>query len=484
MLLVPRRCGRRDVRTSLQSEDGQILPLMLALIVLILLAGMVVFWIGFSTSQAATVQTAADAAALAAEQSAVTQLTTNPTATMQQVQSTACQQASSYAQSNGAHVLSCAPRATLSSIIGYDFIVEAGSNKVLPSGSPDSGQAATATARASTDPFSQASPAIKTSVSYSCDASVVSGPVFSAHGGPDGFFPAAGTDYSYGCEPKLAGALDELAQAKNLHLQGTSGYVAQTAANVTAPAAVAHGCGDASTTPGLGSVPDSVLSKYGLVRPFPAQRDVVELSGVSCNQQSGSADTGSGGPIALGNMNVHLVPLGGGPVGQLGFLGGGGISVGESPLQVGCQIYSVWQGLHDSKGIPRELLLVALMVAQDESDMGQNVGYNRTDPNQSVGVFQQISGDGWGSIPEEWDVSTAAAMFFEGGHIPGHNSTEGLLDYWPADSGEPTWELAQDVQRSGAGQDSDGAANYGAAANVEAAQTMLGQVTSGQCPAA
>jgi hypothetical protein len=479
MLSVPHERGGRDSLRCLHGEDGQVLPLMIALVVLILLGGMIVFWIGFSTSQAASAQTAADAAALAAEQSAVTQLETNPTETVQQVQWSACQQADSYAESNKAHVLSCAPTSTLSSTIGYDFIVEVSSNQALPSGSPDSGHSATATARASTDPFSQASPAVKTSISYTCDASVVSGPVFTAHGGSVGFFPAAGTDYTYGCEPKLAGALDALGQARKLDLRGTSGYVAETEADVTAPAAVAHGCGDASTTPGLEAVPDSVLKKYGLDRPFPGQRDVVELSGVSCDQQSGSADAGSGGPVGLGNMNVHLVPLGGGPVGQLGFLGGAGISIGESPLQVGCQIYSVWQGVHESKGLPIGGLLVALMVAQDESDMGQNVGPNRTDPNQSVGVFQQISDDGWGSIPEEWDVSTAAAMFFEGGHILGGSSTEGLIDYYQP--GVAPWALAQDVQRSGAGQDSGGQANYGAPDNVRAAQTMLGQVTSGQC---
>lgn len=481
MLLVPHQRGKRDSIPSLQGEDGQILPLMIALVVLILLAGMIVFWIGFSTSQAANVQTAADAAALAAEQSAVTQSETNPTATMQQVQSTACQQADNYATNNKAHVLSCAAVTATSSTIGYDFIVDVSSNQTLPAGSPDSGHAATAKARASTDPFSQSSPAVKTSVSYSCDASVLSGPVFSAHGGPSGFFPAGGTDYGYGCEPKLAGALDQLAEAKKLHLDGTSGYVAQTAADATAPAAVAHGCGDASTTPGIQSVSDAVLKDYGLVRPFPTQRDVVELAGVSCDQQSASVDSGSGGTVALGNMNVHLVPLGGGPVGQLGFLGGGGgISIGESPLQVGCQIYQVWQSYH----LTRQELLIALMVAQTESDMGQNVGSNRTDPNQSVGIYQQISSDGWGSIPEEWDVSTAAGMFFEGGHIGDRNSTEGLIDYYRADPTAPPWELAQDVQRAGAGQDSDGLDNYGATANVRAAQTMLGQVTSGQCKAA
>jgi hypothetical protein len=222
-----------------------------------------------------------------------------------------------------------------------------------------------------------------------------------------------------------------------------------------------------------------VLSKYGLVRPFPKQRDVVELAGVSCDQQQTSLDASATGTIGLGNANVHLVPWGGGPMGSfLSLFPGGASSIGETPLQVGCQIYDVWKALHTN----RELLLVALMVAQDESAMGQNIGPNRTDPNQSVGVFQQISADGWGTIPQELNVTTAAEMFFLGGHVDGRSSTEGLLQVAATHQGEPTWALAQDTQHSGAGETSHGAANYGAPANVAAAQDMVGQVTSGKCP--
>ena len=134
------------------------------------------------------------------------------------------------------------------------------------------------------------------------------------------------------------------------------------------------------------------------------------------------------------------------------FGGGGGISIGESPLQVGCQIYGVWQSLNLSRGIPQKLpSVVALMAAQDESAMGQNIGSNRTDPNQSVGVYQQISAHGWGTIPEELNVSTAAAMFFLGGHIDGRASTEGLIDVWQAHPGDDNAGRAQDTQHSGAG---------------------------------
>ncbi len=483
MRLAPRQWLKADSPRSLRGEQGQVLPLMIALVVLILGGGMIVFWLGFSTSLGTTGQTAADAAALGGEQAAVTYLETHPDALLDAVSlnPVACQAANTYAANNHAHVTSCQ---VVASTTGFDTEVYVTTNDSLPDGSPDSGQAASARARASTDPFSQGSPSIKASVSSSCDASLVSGPVFSSHGGDVGFFPGDGTNYSYGCEPKLAGALDKLAEAQAIKLQGTAGYVPQSQTDAKDPAAVAHGCGDASTTTGIpSSVTNSELSKFGLVRPFKGHPEIVELTGVSCDQQSTTVDASSSGTVGLGDFNVHLVPWGGGPVGTFSFFGGGGgISIGESPLQVGCQIYGVWQSLNLSRGIPQKLLLVALMAAQDESAMGQNIGSNRTDPNQSVGVYQQISADGWGTIPEELNVSTAAAMFFLGGHIDGRASTEGLIDVWQAHPGDDNAGLAQDTQHSGAGLASHGEANYGAPANVAAAQQMLDQVTTGGCP--
>lgn len=119
-------------------------------------------------------------------------------------------------------------------------------------------------------------------------------------------------------------------------------------------------------------------------------------------------------------------------------------------------------------------------MASDESAFGQNVGPNRTDPSQSIGVFQQISSDGWGTIPEETNVESSAEMFFLGGNNDGV-STEGLMHYYGLDPNLPPWELAQETQVSGAGQNSDGLANYGAPANMSAARQMLSQITGGGC---
>src|SRR3954466_1871824 len=47
---------------------------------------------------------------------------------------------------------------------------------------------------------------------------------FTPGGGPYGFFPAPGTNYSVGVEPILAARLDRLGKALHLHLIGLSGY--------------------------------------------------------------------------------------------------------------------------------------------------------------------------------------------------------------------------------------------------------------------
>jgi hypothetical protein len=481
--------ARDRERSLLREEQGQILPLMMFLMLLILAAGVAVYWLGFATSESAKAQTAADAAALAAEKNAVQQLSAPvqagatgailPTVNW----NIACAAASNYAAANNAHVLSCSPVTDNASTIGQDVRVEVQSGNRIPSGAPDAGGAATAWAQASTDPYAQASPSIHTTTQSTCEASTVPNniPTFSAHGGSDGFFPQSGTNYTYGCETRIAGALDKLATAQHLHLNGTSGYVALTQANSSRPAAVAHGCGDASTTSGLSSVPDTVLSQYGLMRPYRDHRDIVELTGISCQQQTTSSDATGSPPISLGNLNVHLVPLRGGPQGSLlGLVGGGASAIGESPLQVGCQIYRVWKSLSAPPN-PQKELLIALIVAQDESAMGQNIGANRSDPGQSVGVFQQISADGWGTPAEELNVTTSAEMFFLGGHDGGGASTRGMLSYYQADPSAPPWTIAQETQGSLPGEGNGGLANYGAPSNVAAAQQMLAQVTGGGC---
>ena len=92
---------------------------------------------------------------------------------------------------------------------------------------------------------------------------------FTPHGGAFGFFPAAGTDYSFGEEPVLAARLDALGRALQLHLDGISGY--RTPAHSVAVGGFAddpHTQGIASDTPGVEGVPEATLNQFCLTRPF------------------------------------------------------------------------------------------------------------------------------------------------------------------------------------------------------------------------
>jgi len=104
---------------------------------------------------------------------------------------------------------------------------------------------------------------------------------FVPHGGPYGFFPAAGTNYSVGQEPEIAARLDALGKALHLHLIGLSGYrTPQHSVEVGGFADDPHTRGQASDTPGVEGVPESTLLRFGLTRPFggPAEADHIQLA--------------------------------------------------------------------------------------------------------------------------------------------------------------------------------------------------------------
>ena len=93
---------------------------------------------------------------------------------------------------------------------------------------------------------------------------------FVAHGGEYGFFQASGTNYSVNQEPVIAARLDALGKALKLHLIGISGYrTPQHSVEVGGFADDPHTKGEASDTPGVEGVPESVLEQYCLTRPFP-----------------------------------------------------------------------------------------------------------------------------------------------------------------------------------------------------------------------
>jgi peptidoglycan hydrolase CwlO-like protein len=104
-------------------------------------------------------------------------------------------------------------------------------------------------------------------------------------GGPSGefgFFQAPGTNYSVGVEPVLVARLNTLGKALHLHLIGISGYRSpQHSVEVGGFANDPHTRGEASDTPGVEGVPESILEKFGLTRPFPgpAEADHIQLAG-------------------------------------------------------------------------------------------------------------------------------------------------------------------------------------------------------------
>jgi peptidoglycan hydrolase CwlO-like protein len=92
---------------------------------------------------------------------------------------------------------------------------------------------------------------------------------FVAHGGEFGFFQAPGTNYTVNQEPVIAARLDALGQALKLHLIGLSGYrTPEHSVEVGGFADDPHTQGEASDTPGVEGVAESVLEQFCLSRPF------------------------------------------------------------------------------------------------------------------------------------------------------------------------------------------------------------------------
>jgi Putative Flp pilus-assembly TadE/G-like len=508
------------------------LPLLALVVVALIAAGVLVLWLGLATSVQTKAQTAADAAALAGEQELVTELQIprfgpngQPEAAYY-VPSQVCQKAKEYATANDGY-MSC-PRDIEflpgSGLFGTDVRVTVHSQQTLPNGSGNPGKGGTAQARASTDPFSQSSPSID-STTLSCDASLVSGTPFNPpapHPGP-GFFAETGTNYDVGCEPKLAGKLQALAKAKGLHLVGVLGYQpggpgsndpTGTNATVTNPTgtnaigatgagaagvgsallgttstgttgaldtvAAAHGCGAASQTDGWPEPPqkpitDADLKSFGLSRPFPGHPDEIELDGsVGCIQSpSGSAAAGS---VGFGNSNVHLVPLSGGPSGDLfAGLSGGITSADISQKQLGCILYSVDIQLH----VSQEVMLATFMAAWTESSMSDITSYT-PGQGESLGLFQQQSDDGWGTPAEETNPVLATEMFLLGTgpgtpFYDGNGGDEGAIQEAADHPSYTPWYLTEQVQHSAF---LDGS-NY--LKMLPTAQTMITNIQSGGC---
>ena len=493
-------------RVFVHDERGQVLPLLVVMTILLLGAGVLVLWLGLSTSLDSTAQTAADAAALAGEQELVAELRIVRYGPDGQIlpptydPGTVCAKAAQYAAQNHGY-MSCVSDVgdikfiPVSGQFGTDVEVTVHSQQTFPNGSIAAGKGAVTQARASTDPFSQDSPAI-TNTTTSCDASVVDGTPFDppTHGTGPGFFAETGTDYTHGCEPKLAGKLQALATARGLHLVGVRGY------DTSAPATdlsgggrnaaadqidTAHSCGAASTVTGLpkagaaNDVTDATLKSFGLSQPFPGKPDEIELAGSGGCTQDVSPTAGTSQPVGFGNSDVHLVPLNGGPVGALALPPLGGITQADpGQLALGCEIWSIGQSLH----VDQNVMVSAFAAAWTESTM-RNITTYTPNEGESLGMYQQQADMGWGTVAQETNPPDAIRMYLLGDEIgspyyTGGGSSAGAIAYDAQNPGLEPWELAQMTQSSGAGQHNDGA-NY--QAQMGNATTMIDKIKSGGC---
>ncbi|MGN6871637.1 MAG: hypothetical protein ACTHMY_24845 [Solirubrobacteraceae bacterium] len=465
------------------------------MMLLLMAAGMLVFVLGISSGIASNAQTAADAAALAGEQELVNELKVTrfgpngeilpPTYDRTKV----CQSAEHYAQLNHG-TMSCPGDIqfiSVSGLFGTDVLVTVHSQGSVPNGNIDPGTTAVAQARASTDPYTQASPPISTTLS--CDASVVDGtpfdpPTDKGDTSP-GFFAKSGTDYTKECEPKLSGKIEDLAKAKKLHLVGVLGYATSTPSSATDPSSPpglssdieqAHACGAASQTTGLDKIDDATLRSFGLDRPIPGARDQIELLGAAACKQRVSSAPGQSAPVLPGNSDVHLVDLSGGPVGAFSLgVPGTTIQADATAMQLGCIIYQVDLQMH----VKPKVLLASFLAAWAESTM-RNITTYTPNEDESLGLFQQQQKYGWGTPAQETDPVQATEMFL-GGTGPGtpfysgSNADPGAIQVDAAHPDYTPWFLTEQVQHS---QFLDGS-NY--EAQMGTAQNMINEIQGGAC---
>lgn len=406
------RTGIRGLRSLASDEHGQVLPLLLMVIIGLLAAGMLVFWLGFSTSVATNAQTAADAAALAAEQSVDTQWNTliNIDGVLEprdsydpvQVQAVAEQWASKPNQGTVTSVEYCSQSGACSPQPIYtsepDVLVTVESAQTLPRGSVSPGAAASAQARASVDPYAQASPSIaQPQTSSTCDPSGVPGPtVYNAPNGQAGFFENSDTKFDPGdpCEYSLAAHLDALGKHLGLHLVGVWGAGADNPAGqgATTPDSVAkaHACGAVAEVQGLpASVTPTQLARWALAR-FPGQPDEIEFASPNarCATNTTLPAPGTNSQQAsVGNGKVHLVALTGGPQGSA-VIGIGAIP-GVGPWPAIASYLPIYKRIANQYGWDEAQLQDWLGVEQIE-DSGGDLGI-ASDHAFGLGQFQTVN---------------------------------------------------------------------------------------------
>ncbi len=417
--------GNSGLSALARDERGQVLPLLLVVMIALLAAGMLVFWLGLSTSIATNAQTAADAAALAAEQSVDQQWNTliNINGVLEPrdsydagtVRAAAQQWASKPNQGTVVSVEYCSQSGGCSPQPIYtsepDVLVTVQSAQTLPHGSISPGAAATAQARASVDPYAQASPSVaQLQISSTCDPNGVPPPLeFKAHGGQVGFFEAGGTNFDPGCESELAAHLDVLGKTLKLHVGGIWGagetdpgaHASATAAS-EAELSAAHACAAAVEVQGLpASVTATELARWGLTR-FPGKPDQIEFLSPSARCATTTTvppQSTNNQPTSVGNGKVHLVALTGGPQGSAAI--GIGSIPGVGPWPAIASYLPIYERIAKQYGWDQAQLQDWLGVEQIE-DSGGDLGI-ASDGAFGLGQFQTVNycRYGAGSCPQD-----------------------------------------------------------------------------------
>ncbi len=175
-------------------------------------------------------------------------------------------------------------------------------------------------------------------------------------------------------------------------------------------------------------------------------------------QQPGAG--GDFGATVVAQAVMYISPDCGGAVPTAAASPASATNANATQVQVADQII----GIAKSLNIPAQGIVVALDTALTENGLTNS----SATLGGAYGAFQQTPSAGWGSLADVTNVLIASESFF-GAQPAGVTHNTGLEEI-PNWQSLPVYAAAQAVQQSGAGQSSNGQANYGP--NVAEAQAI------------
>jgi len=236
-----------------------------------------------------------------------------------------------------------------------------------------------------------------------------------------GFFPASSADYSVGQEPELARRLNKLGRALKLHLIGLSGYRSPAhSVSVGGFADDPHTQGRASDTPGIESVPESVLNRFGLTRPFPgaAEADHIQIFGARGGTANSSHPARRGQTYTLAELWIQaggsrqLAPI---MAAIAQAESGGKVDAVGGPNSDGSYDYGLWQinsshTQYDANRLTSDELYNARAAVAIERSQGLHAW-----TTYSSGAFRAFMGSGRNLVPRGGKVRPGGVAEADGG---------------------------------------------------------------------